>query len=133
MALRILEPKELEKLSKAGKISWPSITEVEIQDRSKGDYLSKGIVLMQTSWFITQCVVRAMYGLEITELEVATLAFAVLTGIIYYLWWDKPLDVRCSVPVYLLQHLNQVYVNSQLPLSEGYAHSTTTSHRRPRS
>jgi hypothetical protein len=102
-ALRILEPRELESLSEAGKIEWPLISEEEIKDRSKGDYLSKAIVLLQTSWFITQCIVRAAYRLEVTELEVATLAYAVLTGFTYYLWWKKPLDVRCSIPVYLLK------------------------------
>ena len=102
--LRILEPIELEKLSEAGRIEWPSVTEDEIQDRSKGDYLSKGIVLVQTSWFIIQCLARFVYRLEVTELEVATLAFAVLTGFTYYLWWNKPLDVRCSIPVYLLKN-----------------------------
>ena len=45
---------------------------------------------------------RGAYKLEVTELEVTTLAFAVLTGVIYYLWWNKPLDVRCSIPIYLL-------------------------------
>jgi len=101
--LRILEPIELESLSEAGRVEWPSITEEEIQDRSKGDHLSKGVVLIQTSWFIFQCIVRGAYKLDVTELEVATLAFAVLTGVIYYLWWDKPLDVRCSVRVDLLK------------------------------
>jgi hypothetical protein len=101
--LRILEPIELENLSEAGKIEWPSITEKQIQDRSKGDYLSKGIVLMQTSWFITQCIVRGANWLEVTELEVATLAFAAMTGVTYFLWWNKPFDVRCSVPMYLLK------------------------------
>jgi len=47
-ALRILEPIELESPSKAGKIEWKLITKEEIQDRCKGDYLSKGIVLVQT-------------------------------------------------------------------------------------
>jgi len=102
--LRILEPIELEKLSEAGRIKWPSVTEEEIQDRSKGDCLSKGIVLVQTSWFVTQCIARFAYRLEVTELEVATFAFAVLTGVTYYLWWNKPLDVRCSIPVYLLKN-----------------------------
>ena len=101
--LRILELIKLEKLSEAGRIQWPLISEEEIQDRSKGDYLSKGIVLVQTSWFITQCIVRGAYSLEVTKLEVATLAFAVLTGFTYYLWWNKPLDVHCSIPVYLLK------------------------------
>ena len=49
-----------------------------------------------------QCIARGAYGLTVTELEVVTVAFASLTGVIYYLWWDKPLDVRCSIPVDLL-------------------------------
>jgi len=111
--LRILEPNELEELSEGGRIKWPSITEAEIQDRSKGDHLSKGIVLIQTIWFITQCIVRGAYKLEVTELEITTLAFAALTGVIYYLWWNKPLDVRCSVPVYLLKDHEKEMVDSQ--------------------
>jgi len=101
-AVRVLDAKDLEELSEAGKIEWPTITEEEIADRSKGDYLSKTIVLFQTMWFVGQCIARGAYHLTVTELEVVTLAFASLTGVIYYLWWDKPLDVRCSIPVRLL-------------------------------
>ena len=100
--VRVLGAEDLEKLSKAGKIKWPTVTKEEIADRSKGDYLSKTIVLFQTMWFVGQCIVRGAYGLTVTELEVVTIAFASLTGVIYYLWWDKPLDVRCSIPVHLL-------------------------------
>ena len=49
--VRVLEAKDLEELSEAGKIKWPTITKEEIADRSKGDYLSKTIVLFQTTWF----------------------------------------------------------------------------------
>ena len=101
-ALRILEYNELETLSEAGEIAWPSITEEEIQDRSKGDYLSKGIVIVQLGWFITQYIARGSYRLGVTELEVITLGVTALTIATCYLWWYKPLDVRCSVPVYLL-------------------------------
>jgi len=100
--VQVLKAKELEELSKAGKIKWPTITKEEIADRSKGDYLSKTIVLSQTTWFVGQCIARGAYGLTVTELEVVTIAFASLTGVIYYLWWDKPLDARCSIPVHLL-------------------------------
>jgi hypothetical protein len=100
--VRILEARELEELWEAGKITWPTVTKEEIADRSKGDYLSKTIVLFQTTWFVGQCIARGAYGLTVTELEVVTVAFASLTGIVYYLWWDKPLDVRCSIPVHLL-------------------------------
>ena len=100
--VRVLEAKDLEKLSDAGKIKWPTITKEEIADRSKGDYLSKAIVLFQTTWFVGQCIARWAYSLTVTELEVVTVAFASLTGVIYYLWWDKPLDVRCSIPIHLI-------------------------------
>jgi hypothetical protein len=71
--------------------------------KSKGDYLSKGIVVLQTTWFIVQFIGRAASRLTITELEVITLAFSAIAGVIFYLWWDKPLDVRCSVPVHLVE------------------------------
>jgi len=100
--VRVLAAKDLEELSEAGKIEWPTITKEEIADRSKGDYLSKTIVLFQTTWFVGQGIAREAYSLTVTELEVVTIAFATLTGVIYYLWWDKPLDVRCSIPVHLL-------------------------------
>ncbi|KIM34938.1 hypothetical protein M413DRAFT_79894, partial [Hebeloma cylindrosporum] len=100
-ALRILEWKELDTLSRAGKIAWPSITEEEIQEKSKGDYLSKAIVLLQIGWFLTQFFARLGYGLTVSLLEVVTLALTVYTGSTYYLWWHKPLDVRFSVPVRL--------------------------------
>jgi len=85
---------------------WPTITEdsEEIADRSKGDYLSKTIVVFQTTWLIVQCIACGAYGLAVTELEVVTLAFGHPDcRIIYYFWWDKPLDVRCSIPVQLLK------------------------------
>jgi hypothetical protein len=100
--VQVLEAKELERLSKAGEIEWPTITKEEIADRSKGDYLSKTIVLFQTTWFVGQCIARGAYGLALTELELVTVAFASLTGVIYYFWWDKPLDVHCSIPVHRL-------------------------------
>jgi len=99
--LRVLDERSLEELDKAGEIEWPTITKKEIQDRSKADIFSKGIVLMQTTWFILQCIRRFAAKLAVTELEVVTLAFAVLNAISYWLWWDKPSDIRCAVPVYL--------------------------------
>lgn len=74
-------------------------TAEEIQDRSKGDGLSKALVVGQTGWFVAQCLSRWVAGLSITEMELVTLAFAALNGVIYFLWWSKPLDVRYAVPV----------------------------------
>lgn len=71
----------------------------EIADRSKGDALTKGFAILQTSWFVVQCIARVAQRLPITELEIATLAFASLNIVIYLFWWNKPLDVRCSISV----------------------------------
>ena len=46
--LRVLDETTLKELE--GEIEWPTITEKEIQDRSKADIFSKGIVLLQTTW-----------------------------------------------------------------------------------
>ena len=104
-ALRILEYSELETLFETGKISWPSITKEEIQDRSQSDYLSKGIVFLHLMGFITQSIARCAYDLLITKLEGLTFSYATYAGLTYYLWLHKPLDVACSlaVPVYLLE------------------------------
>ena len=98
----VLELYDLRRLLQEGKIAFPTITEEEIQDRSKADGLAKGIAVLQTTWFIAQCMSRKAQGLIITEIELITLAIAALNGISYFLWWNKPLDVKCCVPVLLL-------------------------------
>ena len=94
---RTLNPFDLEDYVKSGAIN---ITEAEIQDRSRGDILSKGLVIMQTGWFILQCIARRVEHLPITELELVTLAFAALNFVTYGLWWKKPLSVRCPYRVF---------------------------------
>lgn len=71
----------------------------EIEDRSKGDELSKGFAFFQTSWFIVQCIARGHQHLPLTELEIVTLAFAALNIVIRLVWWKKPLDVRYPITI----------------------------------
>ncbi|TFK33851.1 hypothetical protein BDQ12DRAFT_657463 [Crucibulum laeve] len=101
---RTLSFSDMEQLERAGRIDWPTITAEEISDRSKSDPLAKGFVLIQTSWFIIQCLGRYFNKCTmLTELELVTLAFAVLNGIMYFFWWNKPLDVRCPILIRLKQ------------------------------
>src|ERR1700721_4731043 len=97
--VKTILPEELE----SDEFEFPEITESRIQDKSKGDVLSKGIVVFQTGWFLMQIIARGVEGLPVTELELVTLAFAILNFVTYGLWWNKPLDVRCAVPVYKKQ------------------------------
>ncbi|KIK64250.1 hypothetical protein GYMLUDRAFT_161867 [Collybiopsis luxurians FD-317 M1] len=100
--LEVLQEQHLENLLSAGHIALRHIPESEIMDRSKGDALAKTLVLIQTAWFIAQVISRAVLHLPISELELTTLAFALLNFFTYALWWKKPLDVRYPFLVALL-------------------------------
>ena len=96
---KLLSLDDIEDLVQNEEIEYPIATREEIQDRSKGDAVTKALVVLQTTWFLLQCAARGSQHLALTELELATAAFAVLNIIIYALWWDKPLDVQCHIVV----------------------------------
>ena len=74
---------------------------MEIRDKSKGDTLSKGLVIVQTSLrFLLQCIARGISHLPITGLELVTVAFVTITFVTNGLWWYKPLYGECGVRVY---------------------------------
>ena len=75
-------------------------TKAEIQDKGKSDWLAKSLVLLQTSWFIMQCIARAREHLPVTHLKIVTLAYAAMNFVIYVFWWNKPLNVNRPVRVF---------------------------------
>ncbi|KAG2035639.1 hypothetical protein BDR03DRAFT_1012326 [Suillus americanus] len=95
-----LQPGQLLKLIDDGCIDAPLLTANQIRDKSKGNVISKGTIMLQVGWFVMQLITRAVYHLDTTEFEIATLAFAVLNFLTYPMWWNKPLDVQCPHPVY---------------------------------
>lgn len=90
----VLKFDTLKQLLTENLIDFPTITEDEIRDRSKGDALSRGIALSQLTWFAAQIIARITQGLAITELELATAALAGLNSVMFIFWWSKPCDVR---------------------------------------
>jgi len=107
VAKGVLSEEMFSDLLTAGKIEFPTVTVEEIEDRSKGDAFSKTIAIGQTLWFIAQCLARRAQHLDITLIELLTLSLAVLNGMMYFLWWHKPLDVRTPVRVYLRDDPNE--------------------------
>ena len=75
-------------------------TEAEIKDRGKSDWLAKSLVILQTSWFVMQCIARGIKHLPVTHLEIVTLAYAAMNFVIYVFWWNKPLNVNRPVRVF---------------------------------
>ena len=64
-----------------------TLREEDIDDKSKQDWLAKAFVLVQTTWFITQCIARKVENIAVTELELTVCAYAVLSAVIYGFWW----------------------------------------------
>ncbi|KAG6865586.1 hypothetical protein C0991_001135 [Blastosporella zonata] len=94
--VRPLDPDDIEPYLKTHVID---ISEEDILDRSKGDALAKSLAVIQVTWFILQVAARAVQHLAITELEVVTLAFAILNFMTYFCWWNKPLDVNYGIRI----------------------------------
>ncbi|OTA57634.1 hypothetical protein K449DRAFT_335245 [Hypoxylon sp. EC38] len=83
-----------------GVVTIPEITDEEINDKSKSDFLIKVITIGQLLWFVVQAAVRAARGLVVSQLEVVVLAYAACTVFVFLLCLSKPKDVR--VPTILL-------------------------------
>lgn len=70
------------------------ISDEDIRDKSKTDYLGKGLVILQVTYMFLQCVSRKVAGFPLAPLEVHTLIHAGCALVMYSLWFYKPFDVR---------------------------------------
>ena len=98
----------LKQLLENPEFEFPTITDANIQDWSKGDILFKLIAILQTSWFIIQCIARGQQRLALTELELVTLALASLNAATFVIWWHKPLGLQEPVTIYLKTEAQKV-------------------------
>ncbi|KAI0062815.1 hypothetical protein BV25DRAFT_1991351 [Artomyces pyxidatus] len=101
-----LSPTDVIELVKTGNLVPP--TDDEIRGWSQGDALSKILAVVQTLWFVIQCIARRAEGLPITQLEVMTLAYTTVTVTMYAFWWDKPQNVGSPVRVVVKKLPEQV-------------------------
>lgn len=82
-----------------GIISLPDVTAKELNDRSKGDALVKGLAVLHITWLVISVIARAVQKLAISQLEITVLAFSACALVTYLLLWYKPQDVK--VPTYV--------------------------------
>ena len=54
----------------------------QIKDKGKSDWLAKPLVLLQTSWFVMQCIARAIEHFPVTHLKIVTFAYATMNFVI---------------------------------------------------
>lgn len=65
-----------------------------IADKGKASFVAKMIAFWQALWLIVQIIARFQADLLVTLFEIHTGIQVVLTIILYFFWWDKPLDVN---------------------------------------
>lgn len=64
-------------------------SEAELADKCKTDYLSKAVAVVQIAQLVLSVIVRRFLHLEISQLEVLTLAFAVCGVLTYAAYWYR--------------------------------------------
>lgn len=82
-----------------------------IEDRGKADWFVKVLALVQVAWFVIQCVARAVQKLPLTTFELSTLAYIPCALLVFYLWWDKPYDIRQPTMVFFKGRNRQLSID----------------------
>ncbi len=111
-----LTPNILFKALETGEFAdWPllTITKEEIEDKSKSDFFTKSILVLQTIWFTVKCIGRIADGLSLAELEVITFAFATMNIVTFVMWLHKPQNINLPIPVTLTPPQIVIYSSLQ--------------------
>lgn len=74
-----------------------SLQKEDIEDKSKADGFVKVVAVAQISWLILSVIVRAQKRMPISQIEICTVAFAVLAVLTYLANWSKPKDIGTPV------------------------------------
>ncbi|KAH8661612.1 hypothetical protein BGZ60DRAFT_413558 [Tricladium varicosporioides] len=95
-------------LVQSGCVKVPDILKVDIEERSKANGLVKLLACLQSLSLTANIISRWIQHLTVTPLEILTLSLVFSGLTLYFLWWDKPMDVR--LPIILEPHasLSQV-------------------------
>ncbi|KAJ5725885.1 uncharacterized protein N7483_007242 [Penicillium malachiteum] len=78
----------------------PDISTDEIQDKSKADSFLRVITVIQILWLCVQTIARWVEGLAVTQLEIATVAFAICAVLMYHICWAKPKGVDIPITAF---------------------------------
>lgn len=85
-----------QQLAKVEDVSYasPEITEQDIEDKSKQDWLAKLIAALQILQLILSIITRHVEGLQFSQLETVTLSFAICGVLIYCAYFYKPQNIE---------------------------------------
>lgn len=98
-----------------GYVPFPDIREKVIKDKNKADGLARLATIVQTIWFVLQCIGRGTQHLPITTLELSTLGFVFCTLPTFLCWFHKPLDIDTPIYLKIEASMETIRVESQQP------------------
>lgn len=75
----------------------PEITEEDIKDKSKQDWLAKLFAALQISQLILSIITRRIQGLHFSQFETVTLSFAICGVLIYCTYFHKPQKIEQAI------------------------------------
>jgi hypothetical protein len=101
------------------------LSQMEISDKAKADAFVKIIAIAQSSWLVVSISTRVGRRLPVSQLEVCTVAFAVISFATYIVNWSKPKDI--DVPVFIRRDDE----NEERSANRGHFdhHGTNVTHR----
>ncbi|KAF2788599.1 hypothetical protein K505DRAFT_196988, partial [Melanomma pulvis-pyrius CBS 109.77] len=100
--------KQLHSLVRSGDICLPTIQEREIADRSKGNWVIKGLAAWQVAGAIIAMCIRWSRRLAVTPIEIITAMNGICALVTIGLWWKKPLDVETAITIPLPVRINDL-------------------------
>lgn len=89
----------------------PELECSDIDDRSKANWFTKSIAVVQITWFTMDFLGRSIQRLPITTLELFTLGIVLCAVLTYVFWWEKPFDIQRPI----ILHANCEMEDSEWP------------------
>jgi hypothetical protein len=80
--------------------SWPTLSDEEIEDHSKANWLVKGFASIQIVWFVVQLIARWAQGLSVSTLELFTLGIVFCAILIFVAYWEKPYEIQIPITLH---------------------------------
>ena len=83
-----------------------------IADKNKVDGFLRVITCFQILWYLISTVSRAVQGLAITVLELATVGFILCTLGTYFFWFHKPVDIQRAITLQPKATIQEILINA---------------------
>ncbi|MCJ1468525.1 hypothetical protein MMC07_007154 [Pseudocyphellaria aurata] len=106
-----INTEQLSILLRQGHIDVDELSDLSIDttvDKSKGDFFTKGLAIVQVLWLMITLLIRASRDVAITQLEILAVAFAICSTVTYGFWWNKPQDVHTAITIPACSHCENV-------------------------